>query len=122
MQVGYVGLMKAINNFDLAYGRSLAAFAQPYVSGEIKRHFRDARWPIHVTRPAQDLAVELRAVTGQLAGPRPLSGQAASAGDAASSGRTAIRTAWRASLVTSSAMRTRGLTTCSACMPSSRLG
>jgi RNA polymerase sigma-70 factor (sigma-B/F/G subfamily) len=66
MQVGYVGLLKAINNFDLAYGRSLAAFAQPYVSGEIKRHFRDARWPIHVTRAAQDLAVELRAVTGQL--------------------------------------------------------
>jgi RNA polymerase sigma-B factor len=66
MQAGYVGLMKAINNFDPAYGGSLAAFAQPYVSGEIKRHFRDTRWPIHVARPAQDLAVELRAVTGQL--------------------------------------------------------
>src|ERR1035441_4892917 len=41
MQVGYVGLLKAINNFDPEVGGSLAAYAQPCVSGEIKRHFRD---------------------------------------------------------------------------------
>ena len=66
MQAGYVGLMKAINNFDPAFGRGLAAYAQPCVAGEIKRHFRDTRWQIHVKRPAQDLAVELRAVIAQL--------------------------------------------------------
>ena len=66
MQAGYVGLMKAINNFDPAFGRGLAAYAQPCVAGEIKRHFRDTRWQIHVKRPAQDLAVELRAAIGQL--------------------------------------------------------
>src|ERR1700760_3152384 len=41
MQVGYVGLMKAINNYDPALGHSLSAYAAPCVSGEIKRHFRD---------------------------------------------------------------------------------
>ncbi|HEX4290351.1 MAG TPA: sigma-70 family RNA polymerase sigma factor, partial [Trebonia sp.] len=44
MQVGYVGLLKAINNFDPAFGNSLTAYAAPCVSGEIKRHFRDKRW------------------------------------------------------------------------------
>jgi len=44
MQVGYVGLLKAINNFDTEVGESLPAYAQPCVSGEIKRYFRDKRW------------------------------------------------------------------------------
>ena len=66
VQAGYVGLMKAINNFDPAFGRPLAAYAQPCISGEIKRHFRDRRWQLHVKRPAKDLALEIRAVTGQL--------------------------------------------------------
>src|ERR1039457_5411450 len=39
-QVGYVGLVKAINNFDPALCRGLATYAQPCISGEIKRHFR----------------------------------------------------------------------------------
>src|SRR5579872_5292278 len=43
MQVGYVGLLKAINNFDPDVGRSLAAYAWPCITGEIKRHFRDKR-------------------------------------------------------------------------------
>jgi RNA polymerase sigma-B factor len=50
MQVGYVGLMKAINKFDPAVGVSLAAYAFPSVSGELKRHFRDRCWQVHVTR------------------------------------------------------------------------
>ena len=44
MQVGYVGLLKAINNYDPEVGDSLSAYAQPCISGEIKRHFRDKRW------------------------------------------------------------------------------
>jgi RNA polymerase sigma-B factor len=60
MQVGYVGLLKAINNFDPAIGDSLSAYAQPCVSGEIKRHFRDKRWQIHVRRQAQELLLEMR--------------------------------------------------------------
>jgi RNA polymerase sigma-B factor len=60
MQVGYVGLLKAINNFDPAVGSSLAAYAQPCISGEIKRHFRDKRWHVHVKRSAQEMRLELR--------------------------------------------------------------
>src|ERR1700733_10906189 len=50
MQVGYVGLMKAINGFDPGFGGSLGAYAAPCVSGEIKRHFRDKRWQLRVNR------------------------------------------------------------------------
>ena len=60
MQVGYVGLLKAINNFDPSVGASLAGYAQPCVSGEIKRHFRDKRWQVHVKRSLQELRLELR--------------------------------------------------------------
>jgi RNA polymerase sigma-B factor len=60
MQSGYVGLLKAINNFDPAYGGNLAAYAQPCISGEIKRHFRDKRWQVRVKRPVQELLLEVR--------------------------------------------------------------
>ncbi len=67
MQAGYVGLLKAINNFDPALGQNLAAYAQPCVSGEIKRHFRDKRWQIHVKRSAQELLLQVRRARGDLA-------------------------------------------------------
>ena len=67
MQVGYVGLIKAINNFDPAVGASLAAYAQPCISGEIKRHFRDKRWQIRVQRSAQDLLLRVRTASADLA-------------------------------------------------------
>jgi RNA polymerase sigma-B factor len=59
MQVGYVGLLKAINNFDPAFGSNLASYAQPCIAGEIKRHFRDKRWHVHVKRSTQELRLEL---------------------------------------------------------------
>ena len=61
MQVGYVGLLKAINNFDPRQGESLSAYARPCVSGEIKRHFRDRRWQLRVRRQDQELLLEMRA-------------------------------------------------------------
>jgi RNA polymerase sigma-B factor len=66
MQVGYVGLLKAINNFDPAIGTSLAGYAQPCVTGEIKRHFRDRRWQVHVKRSLQELRLGLRSATADL--------------------------------------------------------
>ncbi len=66
MQVGYVGLLKAMNNFDPSFGSSLSAYAAPCVSGEIKRHFRDKRWQVHVRRAAQELLLELRKANEQL--------------------------------------------------------
>ena len=66
MQVGYVGLLKAINNFDPAYGRGLRAYAVPCITGEVKRHFRDKRWQVRVTRPVQELLLEMRAAAEEL--------------------------------------------------------
>ena len=66
MQVGYVGLLKAINNFDPDVGGSLAAYAQPCISGEIKRHFRDKRWQVHVERSMQELVLQVRQATRTL--------------------------------------------------------
>jgi RNA polymerase sigma-B factor len=66
MQVGYVGLLKAINNFNPEVGNTLAGYAQPCVSGEIKRHFRDKRWLVHVKRSLQELRLELRSAISEL--------------------------------------------------------
>jgi RNA polymerase sigma-B factor len=64
--MGYVGLMKAISRFDPAAGASLGAYAQVCISGEIKRHFRDRCWPVHVSRVVQDLVLAARKATSQL--------------------------------------------------------
>src|SRR5690348_8965007 len=66
MQVGYMGLLKAINNFDPQVGDSLSAYATPCVSGEIKRHFRDKRWQIHVRRSIQELLLQMRAAAAEM--------------------------------------------------------
>jgi len=67
MQVGYVGLIAAINNFDPAVGCSLATYARSHINGEIKRYFRDKRWQLHVVRPVKELVMQARAATWQLA-------------------------------------------------------
>jgi RNA polymerase sigma-B factor len=71
MQVGYVGLIKAINLFNPALGTGLRPYAEPCIRGEIKRYFRDQRWQVHVPRGARDLRLEMRAsredLTHQLA-------------------------------------------------------
>jgi RNA polymerase sigma-B factor len=64
--MGYVGLMKAISRFDPAAGASLGAYAQVCISGEIKRHFRDRCWPVHVSRVVQDLVLAARKAASQL--------------------------------------------------------
>ena len=67
MQVGYVGLVAAINNFDPAVGSSLATYARSHINGEIRRYFRDKRWQLHVVRPVKELAIRARTATWQLA-------------------------------------------------------
>jgi RNA polymerase sigma-B factor len=66
MQVGYVGLLKAISNFDPAFGRGLAAYAQACIAGEIKRHFRDKGWKVHVDRSMKELVLQVRDAARQL--------------------------------------------------------
>ena len=80
MQVGYIGLLKAINNFDPAVGGELRSYAVPCITGEIKRHFRDKRWQVRVTRPVQELLLELRGAVEDLThelGRMPASGEIA---------------------------------------------
>jgi RNA polymerase sigma-B factor len=66
IQVGYVGLLKAINNFDPALTDRLAAYAQACVSGEIKRFFRDKRWQLRVRRADKELLLRARRVRAEL--------------------------------------------------------
>src|SRR5216683_823198 len=66
LQVGYVGLIKAINNYDPAAGTGLAGYALPCVSGEIKRYFRDKRWQVHVKRSLQELRLAARSASSEL--------------------------------------------------------
>jgi RNA polymerase sigma-B factor len=66
MQVGFLGLMKAINGYDPSFGRSLVAYAHPCITGELKRHFRDKRWQVHVDRPVQERLLRLRRVEAEL--------------------------------------------------------
>ena len=66
MQAGYLGLMKAISNFDPEVGASLPAYARPCISGEIKRYFRDHRSQMRIQRPVQELRQEINAATAVL--------------------------------------------------------
>ncbi|MDF6022811.1 RNA polymerase sigma factor SigF [Streptomyces sp. JH34] len=59
VQVGTIGLIKAIDRFDLAREVEFTSFAVPYIVGEIKRFFRDTTWSVHVPRRLQELRVDL---------------------------------------------------------------
>jgi RNA polymerase sigma-B factor len=59
-QVAYLGLVKAVDNFDPSYGIGFLGYATPMIVGEIKRYFRDATWSVHVPRRLQELSGALR--------------------------------------------------------------
>ncbi|MEV0475444.1 RNA polymerase sigma factor SigF [Streptomyces prunicolor] len=59
IQVGTIGLIKAIDRFDLTREVEFTSFAIPYILGEIKRFFRDTTWAVHVPRRLQELRVDL---------------------------------------------------------------
>lgn len=61
MQVGMLGLVKAIEGFDFSRGGRFISYAGPTISGEIKRHFRDHLWAVHVPRSMQELQSRLTA-------------------------------------------------------------
>ena len=58
-QVASVGLLKAIDRFDVAREVKFATFAVPTIAGEIKRHFRDRGWMLRVPREVQELTARL---------------------------------------------------------------
>ncbi|MFF5505420.1 RNA polymerase sigma factor SigF [Streptomyces roseolus] len=59
VQVGTIGLIKAIDRFELARGVEFPTFAMPTIIGEIKRFFRDTSWSVHVPRRLQELRLDL---------------------------------------------------------------
>ncbi|MFD9687195.1 SigB/SigF/SigG family RNA polymerase sigma factor [Kitasatospora sp. NPDC059146] len=59
LQVGAIGLIKAIDRFDPEHGVEFSSFAIPTVQGEIRRHFRDNTWTVHVPRRMQELRLAL---------------------------------------------------------------
>ncbi|MET9701004.1 SigB/SigF/SigG family RNA polymerase sigma factor [Streptomyces sp. NPDC006529] len=59
LQVGTIGLIKAIDRYDPAREVEFSTLALPYISGEIKRYFRDTTWAVHVPRRLQELRTEL---------------------------------------------------------------
>jgi RNA polymerase sigma-B factor len=59
VQIGAIGLIKAIDRFDLDRGVELTTYATPNIIGEIKRHFRDKGWSVRVPRGLQELNVQI---------------------------------------------------------------
>ncbi|SEH54246.1 RNA polymerase, sigma 37 subunit, RpsB/SigB [Olsenella sp. KH1P3] len=66
VQVGTIGLIKAIDRFDTTRGLEFTTFATPTIMGEIKRHFRDKGWSVRVPRRLQELSSKVNQVTDEL--------------------------------------------------------
>lgn len=66
IQVGYLGLLKAIDRFDPSRGLEFTTYATPTIMGEIKRHFRDKGWSVRVPRRLQELSAKVNQATDVL--------------------------------------------------------
>ncbi|MET9291370.1 SigB/SigF/SigG family RNA polymerase sigma factor [Streptomyces sp. NPDC003077] len=66
-QVAALGLVKAVDHYDPERGDAFASYAVPTVVGEIKRHFRDHTWGVHVPRRVQELRAKVRLSVKELA-------------------------------------------------------
>ena len=74
VQVAMLGVLKAVERFDPDYGAAFATFAVPTIVGELRRHFRDTTWAVHVPRRARDLQHTVKVAVdelGQLLGRSP---------------------------------------------------
>ncbi|MEU0041422.1 MULTISPECIES: RNA polymerase sigma factor SigF [unclassified Streptomyces] len=67
-QVAALGLVKAVDRYDPELGNAFESYAVPTVTGEIKRHFRDHMWTVHVPRRVQDLRNRVRFAQQELSG------------------------------------------------------
>jgi RNA polymerase sigma-B factor len=80
LQVASLGLVKAIDRFDPTRGVAFSTFAVPTISGELKRHFRDNSWAVHVPRGTRDRALKVHATIKEISeqtGERPPSDELA---------------------------------------------
>jgi RNA polymerase sigma-B factor len=66
VQVARIGLLKSIDRFDPGQGVRFGAYATPTIIGELRRHFRDHTWSVHVPRRAKDLRPAVNAANEEL--------------------------------------------------------
>jgi len=69
VQVASVGLVKAIDRFEPEHGAGFSSYAVPTILGELKRHFRDAGWALHVPRGMQERVLKVNEAIERLSGP-----------------------------------------------------
>lgn len=66
VQVGSIGLMKAVDRFDPEREVEFTTYATPTIVGELKRYFRDKSWAIRVPRRLQELSLHINQIMGSL--------------------------------------------------------
>ncbi len=66
VQAGSIGLIKAVDRFDVDRGVDFSSYAVPTIVGEIRRHFRDKAWAMHVPRRLKELSLRLSRVLDEL--------------------------------------------------------
>jgi RNA polymerase sigma-B factor len=66
IQVASLGLIKAIDRFDADRGDAFSSYAVPTILGELKRHFRDSGWAVHMPRGLQERVLEVNAAVERL--------------------------------------------------------
>jgi RNA polymerase sigma-B factor len=66
IQVALLGVLKAVERFDPDFGATFATFAVPTITGELRRHFRDTTWAVHVPRRAKDLQHTVQVAVNEL--------------------------------------------------------
>jgi RNA polymerase sigma-B factor len=66
LQAGSIGLVKAVDRFDPSRGLEFSTYASPTILGEIRRHFRDRTWAVHVHRHLQEVTAEITRLVGTL--------------------------------------------------------
>src|SRR5262245_1461921 len=66
VQVAMLGVLKAVERYDPEYGATFATFAVPTITGELRRHFRDTTWAVHVPRRAKDMQHTVKVAVDEL--------------------------------------------------------